>query len=163
MIRAIACIGKNRELGKNNDLIFHLKKDMKVFVNYTRGAVVAMGWNTFKSLGEKPLKDRTNLVLAPENIERDDCIIVHSLEAMLFLLNKYSSIGGINVYIIGGGWFYTQCLPYCDELLLTEVDAEDQEATVFFPEFKEYFNLVETNLEEEGGVRLSFNKYVRRQ
>ena len=60
----IACIGKNRELGKDNDLIFHFKEDMKFFRETTRGHTVVMGSNTWKSLGEKPLPNRQNLILS---------------------------------------------------------------------------------------------------
>ena len=49
-ISMIACVGKNLELGKNNDLIWHLPNDLKYFKKVTSGHVVVMGKNTFKSL-----------------------------------------------------------------------------------------------------------------
>ena len=55
MISMISSMGKNRELGRKNDLIWHIPKDMKFFKNTTMGHVVVMGKNTYESLpGDLP-------------------------------------------------------------------------------------------------------------
>ena len=88
-----------------------------------------MGYNTLLSFpGSKPLKNRTNIVLAPVDVHRDDCTIVHSLEELFTELKKYDSN---EIYVIGGAMFYKTMLPYCDEYLITKVDA-DGDAEVFF-------------------------------
>ena len=69
MIKLIACIGPNGELGLNNDLIYHNKRDMKFFREQTRENIVIMGKNTFKSIGSKPLPDRINIILSAEGID----------------------------------------------------------------------------------------------
>ena len=66
MISLIASIGKNNEIGKNGDLVWHIKEDMKFFKNTTINHIVVMGFNTYKSL-PGPLKDREMIVLSKHN------------------------------------------------------------------------------------------------
>lgn len=129
-IKLIAAIGKNRELGANNQLMWNLPGDMKFFRETTRGATVIMGRLTYESIG-RPLPKRRNIVItrnadyAPEGVE-----LVPSLEDALKAASSDET-----VYIIGGARVYTDALQYADELILTEIDAEYPEADVFFPKF----------------------------
>lgn len=129
-IKIIAAIGKNRELGAKNQLMWNLPGDMKFFRETTRGATVIMGRLTYESIG-RPLPKRRNIVItrnaeyAPEGVE-----VVLSLEDAL----KAASCDE-TVYIIGGARVYADAMKYADELILTEIDAEYPEADVFFPEF----------------------------
>ena len=59
----IAAIGKNRELGKNNDLIWHLPGDLKFFKETTTGHSIIMGRKTLESL-PKLLPNRHHIVLS---------------------------------------------------------------------------------------------------
>ena len=47
-INLIACVGKNGELGKDGKLVFHLKRDMKFFIEKTLGHTVIM-YDTFRN------------------------------------------------------------------------------------------------------------------
>lgn len=128
----IACVGKNLELGKNNDLIWHLPNDLKYFKKVTDGHVVVMGKNTFKSL-PKVLPNRKNIVLTfPDDTEKlpDELEVFHGIEEFLESYKDYQD----EVFIIGGASIYKQFLKYADNLYLTEVDMES-EADVYFPEF----------------------------
>lgn len=62
MISIIAAIGKNRELGKDGKLLWHIPEDMKRFKKLTSGHVVIMGRKTFESIG-KPLPNRINIII----------------------------------------------------------------------------------------------------
>ena len=62
-VSMIAAVGKNLELGKNNDLIWHFKEDMKFFKDTTMGHTVVMGRKTFESL-PKALPGRKNIVIS---------------------------------------------------------------------------------------------------
>ena len=62
MITVIAAIGKNNELGKENELIWYLPADLKRFKKLTSGNTIIMGRNTFESIG-RPLPNRTNIVV----------------------------------------------------------------------------------------------------
>ncbi|MBR6737882.1 MAG: dihydrofolate reductase [Clostridia bacterium] len=136
-MKAIVAVDKKWGIGKNNDLLFSLREDMKFFREKTSGKVVCMGYNTLLSFpGSKPLKNRTNIVLAPKGVERDDCTIVYTLEELSSELKKYNAD---EVFVIGGAMFYKTMVPYCSEVFVTKVDA-DGEATVFYPNLDELSN-----------------------
>lgn len=128
IITIIAAIGKNRELGKNNDLLWHLPNDLKRFKRVTSGHCVIMGRKTYESLGKKPLPKRTNIIITRNaNYKAKDCIVVNSLQEAL------TKVDDDNPYILGGAEIYAQAFTVADVLDLTFVDAS-LEADAFFPE-----------------------------
>lgn len=157
-MKSIVAVDKRWGIGKNNDLLFSLPEDMKFFREKTAGKTVCMGYNTLLSFpGSKPLKNRTNIVLAPEGVEREDCIVVHTLEELSSELSKYNSD---DVFVIGGAMFYKTMVPYCDECYITKVDA-DGEATVFYPNLDEMGFVVTYVSEpiETNGYTIRFTTY----
>jgi len=91
-------------IGKKNDLMFHLPKDMAYFRKTTLNKVVVMGSNTLLSFpGEKPLKNRTNIVLWPggdkNRAKEDGFVMVESLKELFKTLKKYNTD---DIFIIGG-------------------------------------------------------------
>lgn len=140
-MKAIVAVDVKWGIGKNNDLLFAIPEDMKFFREKTSGKVVCMGYNTLLSFpNSKPLKNRTNIVLAPENVERDDCTVVHSLDELFATLKNYNDD---EIFVIGGAMFYRTMVDYCSEVYVTKVNA-DGGATVFYPNLdeKENFELV---------------------
>lgn len=128
-ITLIAAIGKNRELGKNNNLIWHLKEDMKFFRSETMGKPIVMGVKTFESL-PKMLPGRKHIVLTTKKRDLPEEVqIVHSIDELLKIAEEYEE-----VMIIGGASVYAQMIDYSDKLVLTEIDAESN-ADVYFPDF----------------------------
>ena len=125
----IAAAGKNNELGKNNDLIWHIKGDMKFFKERTTGHHVVMGRNTFLSL-PKMLPNRTHLVLDDTNSKFPDKVVV--LKSIDEFFEKAKVIDD-DIYVIGGAFVYSQFAPLADEIILTEIDDECKDADVFFP------------------------------
>lgn len=124
----IVAVDKHWGIGKNNDLLFRLKEDMKYFKEKTMGKVIIMGSNTLISFpGSKPLPNRTNIVLWPGG-KRDDCVLAQSLDELRVILKSYKSE---DIFVVGGAMFYKTMLPYCEKAYITKVDA-DGEATVFF-------------------------------
>ena len=86
-LKMIAAVGKNNELGKNNDLIWPIKEDLKFFKNVTTGHTVIMGANTFFSL-PKVLPNRTNIVLSQDDIAVPEGVILyHDLKILIKLIN----------------------------------------------------------------------------
>lgn len=129
-ITLIAAIGKNRELGKNNDLIWRIPEDLKFFKDNTVGKSIVMGLNTFDSL-PKLLPNRKHIVLSHLDVELDPSVVViHSIEQLL----EYIGTLDEEVMIIGGAMVYSQMIKYADKMILTEVDRES-DADVYFPEF----------------------------
>lgn len=158
MIRAIVHADKEWGIGKDNDMMFSLPKDMKFFRETTLGHTVVMGGNTLRSFPSgKPLKNRVNIVLSRGQV-RDDCIIVRSYEELFSLLKSHENE---EIYIIGGGEIYKTLLPYCDEVLVTKVDAVGG-ATVFFPNLDKNENFVcvyESESLEDNGYTIRFTTY----
>ena len=135
MIIGIVAVDRNWGIGKKNDLLFHLKKDMAFFRQQTSNSIVVCGFNTLLSFpGSKPLKGRSTICLCPEEVERDDCFCIHDFDEMVRLIKELSKT--TDVYIIGGAMLYKSMLPYYDEVYVNMVDA-DGEAEVFFPNLDE--------------------------
>lgn len=128
-ITIIVAAGENDEIGKDNQLIWHLKDDLKRFKELTSGHHIIMGRKTFESF-PKPLPNRKHVVItrqkgytAPEGV-----IIVNSLEDAL---KKASS--DPQPFIIGGGQVYSQAMQYAQKIELTRVHHEFEDADTFFP------------------------------
>lgn len=128
----IAAIGKNRELGKKGGLVFNIPGDLKFFKQITFGHPVVMGRTTFLSL-PKILPGRKHYVLSPDEEPTfpKEVTVLHDLQEFI----KQHQDDPQEFFIIGGGSIYQQFLPYCNKLYLTEVEGEDKEADVFFPDF----------------------------
>ena len=129
-ITLIAAIGKNRELGKNNDLIWDIPEDLKFFRENTDGKYIVMGLNTFNSL-PKLLSNRKHIVLTHRDIELDPSVIIfNSIEELLVFIDGIDE----EVMIIGGAMIYSQMIKYANKMLLTEID-DSMDADVYFPKF----------------------------
>lgn len=156
-VSIIAAIGKNNELGKGNDLIWHFHADMVFFRETTTGSAVIMGRKTFESL-PKVLPKRKNIIMTSSpDYSVDGAYVVHSAEQAL------REAGDGKVFIIGGESVYSQFLPMCDELYLTEIEDECEEADAFFPKFdKSDWKRTVLAENEENGVKFSHVLYTKR-
>lgn len=158
-INIIAAIGKNNELGKNNDLIWKFKGDMKFFRETTMGHPVVMGKNTFDSL-PKVLPGRKNIVLCPDEMENNEIEIYKSIRDFLI---KYKEYDG-DVFIIGGASIYRQFIDLAVKMYLTEIDASDKDADVYFPKFnKEDWDREELLEREENSLNYKHVLYKRKK
>ena len=130
----IAAVGRNGELGKNNDLIWHIKGDMKFFKDKTMGHTILMGKNTFVSL-PKMLPGRKHVVLSktPKSFFPEEVIIINSLDEFNNIKNKISG----DIYVIGGARVYSEMINSADIMYLTEINDECLDADVYFPIFKD--------------------------
>ncbi|MDG1172105.1 MAG: dihydrofolate reductase [Polaribacter sp.] len=129
MITIIAAIGNNNELGKGNDLIWHLPADLKRFKKRTTGHAIIMGRNTFESIG-KPLPNRRSIIITRNtSYQKEGCEIVHSLEDAIELIASQE-----DAFIIGGAQIYKEAMEknVVDQLDITKVH-QDFDADVFFP------------------------------
>ena len=128
-ISIIAAVGKNLELGKNNDLIWHFKEDMRFFKETTTGHNVVMGRKTFESL-PKALPNRRNIV-----ISSNPDYVAEGAEVVTDINDIYSLAENDEVFIIGGGKIYSRFINDADKLYMTEIDAAQPSADVYFPSF----------------------------
>jgi dihydrofolate reductase len=134
-IKLIAALSKNNVIGIGNSLPWRLPDDMKYFAEKTTNHTVIMGRKSWDSIPAKfkPLPNRRNVVLTKQNIKIEGCEVQHSFnDAMEDLL--LGTKKGEDIFIIGGAEIYKIALPYADELLLTEIDAEVA-GDVYFPEY----------------------------
>lgn len=157
MISIIAAIGKNNALGRGNDLIWHIKEDLKNFKNLTMNKYIVMGKNTYESL-PKHLEGRKYIVLSSSLSNIENGLLFNDFNKLLEFIKNVDE----EVMIIGGASIYKLFLPLADKLYLTEIDSEEK-ADVYFPEFnKEDYkcNVVSTN--EVDGLKYSFVIYERK-
>ena len=158
MIYAIVHADREWGIGKGNDMMFSLPADMKFFRTTTMGHTVVMGGNTLRSFpGQKPLKNRTNIVLSRGTV-RDDCVIVRSYDELKTEMKKRKDE---DIYVIGGGAIYKELLPYCHGALVTKVDAVGG-AEVFFPNLDKHPDFVcvdEGEPIDDNGYTIRFTTY----
>lgn len=154
----IAAVGENLELGKNNDLIWHFKEDMKFFKKQTLHKACLMGLRTFYSL-PNALSERENWVLSDVDIHLPEGVkVFRSLDE---IFEKYEQ-SEKEVMVIGGASIYAQFLPHSKKLILTEIHASS-DADVYFPSFnKDEWNRNVLYSVEENNVKFDHVEYIRK-
>lgn len=155
MISMIAAIGKNRELGKDNKLLWHIGEDFKRFKELTLNSVVIMGRKTYESLPEKfrPLPNRTNIVITRNRaLSPSGCLASNSIEEALEKAKKFNK----KIFIIGGASIYQQGIKYADKLYLTLVNQEFPEADAFFPDYSDFKKIVKEEKKSDGKFTYRF-------
>ena len=109
MITIIAAIGKNNELGKDNQLLWHLPADLKHFKNLTSGHPIIMGRKTYESIG-KPLPNRTNIVVSrKDDWFEEGILIVPSLKDAIKHAKKINE--NIKEFIFTNGFYSALFFP----------------------------------------------------
>jgi dihydrofolate reductase len=148
----IVAIGKNRVIGVNGKLPWHISEDLKRFKRLTTGHTVLMGRKTFESIG-KPLVNRRNVVVTSKHIP--DIETYNSVDEALKALANQDK-----VFVIGGGQIYAQLLERADELYLTFVENE-LEGDTFFPPYEQHLNTMFALTLEEAHEGYIFRNYKR--
>ena len=149
----IAAIARNRVIGNNGKLPWHIPEDLARFKQLTTGHVVIMGRRTFDSL-ENPLPNRTNIVITSRVING-----VKSYPSLAFALQALKNEK--EVFVIGGGRLYAEALKFADELRLTLVD-RDVAGDTYFPPYREILQKNFRMIKEERGAGLTFAHYIRK-
>lgn len=152
MITMIAAAGENNELGKDNDLLWHLPDDFKRFKQLTTGHHIIMGRKTFESF-PKPLPNRTHLIITRnKDYKKEGAVVVHSIAEALEISKE-----DLQPFIIGGGEIYKMGLPIADKIELTRVHSTFDDADTFFPKFSnEEWQLV-SEIKHEKAERHKFS------
>lgn len=134
----IVAMDKNRGIGKDNDLMWHLPAEMRFFTETTKGHIVVMGRKNYDSIPLKyrPLPNRENVILSRNsNFDAGECKVFTSVDECLI---HYADENERTVFIIGGGQIYNEAInhPKLEEMFITEIDYAYQPDT-FFPIFDE--------------------------
>lgn len=156
-VSIIAAIGKKRELGKQNELIWRIPDDLKRVKTLTMGHPLIMGRKTYESIG-RPLPGRTNIVVSRTSGPIEGCVVVGSLKAAL---RHAIEIDLEEVFIFGGAQIYAEALPHTDRLYLTVIDATDPEADAFFPDYSEFTHTIQKETRDQEGLAYEWQTLER--
>ena len=147
----ISAITKERVIGLNNTLPWHIPEDFKYFKDTTVGKPIIMGRKTFESLDKKPLPNRKNIVITTQAKE-----IYKDIDNVIVVNNKDEALTACDnapeVMIIGGANIYTQFLPMADRLYLSIVH-KNYPGDTFFPDYSGY-NWEEVSKDERDGFTI---------
>ena len=166
-ITLIVATGKNREIGKDNDLIWHLPKDMKFFRETTSGHIVLMGRKNWESIPPKyrPLVNRENIVLTRNSsYKTEGAAVFNDFEKAIATYSSKSE--DRTFFIIGGAEIYKLALEkgIIDEMYITHID-ENFEADAYFPEinFQDWKNeiILEHQKDERNIYDFVVKKYTK--
>ncbi|MBT8058602.1 MAG: dihydrofolate reductase [Gammaproteobacteria bacterium] len=125
-VTIIAAMGRNRAIGRDGRMPWHLPGELRHFKQTTMGKPIVMGRKTWESIG-RALPGRQNVVVTRNGRYRAD-----GAEVAAGLDEAIEAARGDEVMIIGGGELYRQALPFADRMILTLVDAEPS-ADTWFP------------------------------
>ena len=134
MFSIIVAVGKNREIGKGNKLLWHIPEDLKNFKEITTGKTVIMGRKNFESIG-RPLPNRKNIVLSKngdkESFEQKGIELYQNLES---LIEDYKN-SKEEIFIIGGEQIYREFMQkgLVRRLYISYIEFSDSEADAYFP------------------------------
>lgn len=161
VVSLIAAVSENGVIGRDADVPWRQREDLRRFKRMTTGHTVIMGRKTFESIGETPLPGRRNIVVSRRaGYERPGVEAAGSVEAAIEMAG-----GEDLVYVVGGGEIYTLALPHADRLDLTIIHTEIDGGDAFFPEFDgAAWRLVEDErheADERNEFAYSFRVYVR--
>ena len=131
-IKLIAATDLHYGIGKNGSLLFKIPEDLRLFKQLTTGNIVLMGRKTFESIGCKPLPDRINIVISSaKKYEDEDVITFDNFEAAVECSEQH--FPDKDLYIIGGGKVYEECMKYADEIILTKYNKVYEDVDIYFP------------------------------
>jgi len=125
----IVAMTRDRVIGLNGRMPWHISDDLKLFKKTTLGGTVIMGRTTFKSIG-KPLPGRNNIVVSATVNEMPGVTVCQDFESAV----KKAEALGTKIYFIGGASIYKQALPLADAMHVSWVKQEYAGDTSF-PEF----------------------------
>lgn len=159
ILSIIVAMGRDRTIGKNNDLPWRLPNDLKYFRQVTMGHPIIMGRKTYDSIG-KPLPGRINIVLTRDKqFVADGCVVTHDVEETMRAVHDADE-----AFVIGGAEIIRLFMNDADRLYLTYID-EDFHGDVRLPQMaEEDWRLVSATpgeTDERNPYRYEFRVYER--
>ena len=128
MIVLIAAMDRNRVIGNNGQLPWHIPDDLRFFKDTTLNKTIIMGRKTFDSIGRLLPLRKTVIVTRDRNFRFPGAIIVHDIEKIRYLKKVSANV----FYVVGGEELYRATMDVADALLITEID-DEYEGDAFFP------------------------------
>ena len=165
VVSLIVAVSENKVIGKDNDLVWHLPNDMKLFRDTTKGHFVIMGRKNYESIPHKyrPLPSRTNVIVTrQDDYKAKGCLVVNSVEKAIEIAQK---AGDKEPFVIGGGQIYKHAIEnnLVDRIYLTRVHTEIDGDT-YFDDLDDSWKLVHTDLhpsDEKHPFAFTFQTFER--
>jgi dihydrofolate reductase len=165
MISIIVAIAKNRVIGKNGNIPWHLPDDLRHFAKITKGHTVVMGRKTYESIIKRlgnALPERKSVVITSQhNFAAPGCTVLQSVDEAI---RRFSSSKD-EVFVIGGSKIYEQFLPVTNKLYITEIDMDCDGDTVF-PSYDEnnwrIFSGEHHSMDEKHACAFDYIKYIKK-
>lgn len=129
----IVAVDEAGGIGRSNDLMWHLREDLKRFKAITTGHSIVMGRNTYHSLPNGALPNRRNIVVSTTLTDPFEGITC--LPTIEDAIAYAQSMGEDELFIIGGGKLYASTINLVDKMYLTRVHHTFHDADTFFPEW----------------------------
>jgi len=163
-MNAIVAISKNRGIGMDNDLLFHIPEDLKFFKEMTLGKVIIMGRKTLESLpGGKPLPKRTTIVLSNNpQFNEEGVIIARSVDELMEEVSKFNPE---DVFVCGGASVYNLLMDNCEKAYITKIDKIVPADTYIhnLEERENWKKIYESETMEENGIPFKFETYINEE
>ena len=159
----IVAVTKDYAIGKDNDLLFHLPKDLAFFKEKTINKVIIMGERTYYSLPKRPLPKRTTIVLSNNpNFNEEGVIIARSVDELFEEVKKYNPE---DVFVCGGASVYNLLMDNCEKAYITKIDKIVPADTYIhnLEEKENWRKIYESETMEDNGVPFRFETYVNEE
>lgn len=162
-MKIILAVDRDFGIGKDNKLLFHLKKDLAHFKDLTLNNIVIMGRKTYKSMNGA-LSKRENIVLTRnKDLKLDDALVFNSPQKLLKYVRENKN--DREVFVIGGKEIVDLLLDFCDEAIITKIDSE-KDADTFLHNFDKDENFEIVNKSEdyyENDLKFNYITYRRKK
>lgn len=159
-MKLILAVDKNWAIGRDNKMLYDLKKDLRHFKDTTTGGLVIMGRKTFDSMG-RALPNRENIILTRDkNLKREGALVFDQIENILSYVAKSHK----NAFVIGGAEICDLFLDHIDEAIITKINKEADADTYLhnFDEDPDFEIVEESDTIIDTGIEIKFVKYKRK-
>lgn len=136
--QATSLEGTPGAIGDNNAIPWHVKEDMRHFLDLTVSHPVIMGSRTWESLPKRPLSSRDNIVVSfDDDYDAPGATVANSLDEAFSLATTPAipddGIDRSEVWVIGGASIFRQCLSIADDAYVTQIELKTA-ADAFAPD-----------------------------
>jgi dihydrofolate reductase len=159
-VTLVVGMARNRAIGINNQLPWHLPEDLKHFKQLTTGHCLIMGRKTFDSIGRALPNRRTIVVTRQTNWQHQGCERAASVEAAIEMAKSKPEQ---KIFVVGGMQIYEQALPMANSVVATEIDI-DVAGDAFFPPLneKQWVSGESEVMTAQNGIKYRVVEYRRR-
>lgn len=159
-MKLILAVDKNWAIGRDNAMLYDLKKDLKHFKETTTGCLVIMGRKTFDSMG-RALPNRENIILSHnKNLKREGTLVFNDPSEVINYVKKSPK----DAFVIGGAEIAEIFLDNIDEAIITKIDKESEADTYLhnFGEDSDFALVYESEPINDNGISIKFARYERK-